>query len=305
MSVDPANDTSFWFTQEYMGGGWKTRIGHFDFGPVLPPQIEAGEDTTICENTLFIVNLDAAYVKNVIWETDGDGRFVPDPPTSTMQGYIRGSGDIESGGFSLSVTAYGYEEGMITYDTINVDITRLPNINAGNDTTICVNTDLMLGGQIEYAQYPVWTSNGDGAFSDTAILNPVYYPGPEDYENASVILKLSAQAIAPCEDGESDNIKITFDPCTGVQDLPSGLESIRVIPNPNDGSFVLRLDSFNEESVEMNIRNMLGAVVFKENIRLADGFYSSKYDFTEFPRGVFFISISGKESSEMLKIILQ
>ena len=45
MSVDPTNDRTFWYTQEYTGGGWnwQTRIASFDFpSACTPPNTQAG-----------------------------------------------------------------------------------------------------------------------------------------------------------------------------------------------------------------------------------------------------------------------
>ena len=39
-----------------------------------------------------------------------------------------------------------------------------------------------------------WTSSGDGLFNDGHILNPVYYPGPNDKEQGKVILTISVTA---------------------------------------------------------------------------------------------------------------
>jgi len=39
MSVDPSDDLTFWYTNQYYlitGGGWKTRIGSFRIGEPSP-----------------------------------------------------------------------------------------------------------------------------------------------------------------------------------------------------------------------------------------------------------------------------
>lgn len=79
---------------------------------------------------------------------------------------------------------------------------------AGPDTALCYNSEYL----INLATAPgyeslIWSTSGDGTFSNTHILGPLYSPGPQDFLNGYVFLFL--QSIA----GESQHIdlaKLTF-----------------------------------------------------------------------------------------------
>lgn len=65
---------------------------------------------------------------------------------------------------------------------------------AGPDTAICSNVPVfeILHSTVPFAyQELLWTTNGDGAFSNEAMLRPFYTPGPLDKENGSVRLSLN------------------------------------------------------------------------------------------------------------------
>jgi len=68
----------------------------------------------------------------------------------------------------------------------------LPNVYAGNDTTICAGHALQLQGTAFSYDSLRWTTFGDGIFSNDTILNPIYAPGVNDVSAGSVKLRLKA-----------------------------------------------------------------------------------------------------------------
>ena len=304
MSVDPVADSIFWYTQEYMGSGWRTRIGAFDFGPIMPPDIEVGNDTSICENSAIFINAQGTFIKSVFWTSTGDGFFLPSPPVYMYQGYLRGPGDIANGGFRLTVTALGYEVGMQDQDSVYVTIIRLPKAFAGNDTTICYNTSVMLNGEAINADYIAWSTNGDGVFDDITILNATYTPGQEDIQNELVELTLSAYPILPCDDEDTDKVKIMLDPCTGFSDPIAGKINIVVIPNPSTGRFTLKVDGLEHKSYEIMMVNQLGEIVLSRNGKGTALFYE-EIDLPNLPKGVYFLKVFTNGENIVRKVLVQ
>lgn len=81
---------------------------------------------------------------------------------------------------------------------------------AGADTAICSNVPVfeILHSTVPFAyQELFWATNGDGVFSNEAMLRPTYTPGPLDTENGSVRLSLNVVS-----DGISyqDSFKLTL-----------------------------------------------------------------------------------------------
>ena len=71
---------------------------------------------------------------------------------------------------------------------------------AGSDATICEGSAYQIegatGGPEIYNM--MWTTNGDGTFSDANIANPIYTPGTSDIVNGIVELTITSYANQPC-----------------------------------------------------------------------------------------------------------
>lgn len=106
MSVDPANGEIFWFTQEYLSGGWDTRISSFDLEPAGTASANAGSDDTSCQNDIYLTSGSGQNYNSVYWETLGDGVF--GNPNSLTANYWRGVDDLDSGQVQLVLTANSY-----------------------------------------------------------------------------------------------------------------------------------------------------------------------------------------------------
>ncbi|MEI6683537.1 MAG: PKD domain-containing protein [Bacteroidota bacterium] len=77
-------------------------------------------------------------------------------------------------------------------------VTAGPLAHAGNDTAICASHTLQLGGHATDYSAINWLTMGDGTFTNPAILNPVYTPGPADTVAGLVRLILFANGSPAC-----------------------------------------------------------------------------------------------------------
>ncbi len=304
MTVDPVDDYTFWFTQEYMGS-WSTRIASFDFGPILPPLIVAAGDTLVCEDVPFTAVAKGTYVQSVLWTTDGDGFFVPSPPINLEQGYIRGPGDIANGGYTLTITAYGYESGMEAYDTMYVAIGNWPSVFAGNDTTICYNTSITLEGEASNASEILWTTPGDGFFDDPSILQAIYTPGASDIANGSVRLTLTGYPIDPCEEPKNDKVRVRFDPCTAVSENPGQDVQVKIVPNPATDSFHVYILGLKERSYDISLLNQAGERIFTKTGAPGSAPVDEQFIMRYQPKGIYFVEIRSGDVIRTEKVIVQ
>jgi hypothetical protein len=86
-----------------------------------------------------------------------------------------------------------------------------PEVNAGNDTTICMTDTYTTNGLVNNGngvQY--WETSGDGTFANYTDLETEYTPGGMDILNGSVTLTLYAGSIGPCVDTVSDFMVLTI-----------------------------------------------------------------------------------------------
>jgi hypothetical protein len=305
MAVDPADDFTFWYTQEYMRGAWKTRINSFDFGPLLPPVALAGRDTVICENKPFLTQGAARHASSVLWSSSGNGNFIPTPPTSLSVIYLRSNQDIASGSVTLTLTANGYEEGWQDTDEMLLSFNQLPEADAGNDTLICVNHILTLSGEARYCSSVQWTTNGDGAFDDPSLLNATYTPGPQDIQSLSFKLTLTAYRMEPCDEDDSDQMKVTLDPCTGISNPIDRTIPVQIIPNPGTGLFDVFVRGWNDQVFDIQVLDASGQVIFTQRRILKSTDLLKKLNLTYYPKGIYFIKVQKGEMVQFEKLILQ
>jgi hypothetical protein len=299
MSVDPADDTTFWFTTEYCGGGWKTRIISFNFAPLMPPVVSAGEDASVCQDTLFRAYGSVANAKSYLWTTTGDG-ILPNPQNlSTV--YFRGNGDLAKGEFWLTLTAQGYGEGMVTSDSVHVEIVFRPIVNAGNDTTIHLEAAYQANAQVSNYENLLWSTAGDGIFSPETSLETIYTPGEQDKLNRSVKLTLIASPFSPCSFGASDNLILTLDPTIGIAEKQT-LEKISVSPNPSSGKFTITANDIKLDAT-ISILNSGGETVFTEHMQPGD--YTRAFDLRYQPAGIYLVQITTGNTTVIEKVVIQ
>ncbi|PKP15962.1 MAG: hypothetical protein CVU06_15575, partial [Bacteroidetes bacterium HGW-Bacteroidetes-22] len=93
-------------------------------------------------------------------------------------------------------------EDMVWIDYIRLPFFFLPLINAGEDKWVCYSVDsVFMNATAQYQQSILWTTKGDGYFNYPRILNPAYFPGPNDRSNGEVKLSIKASnALATVSD---------------------------------------------------------------------------------------------------------
>ncbi len=173
------------------------------------PTANAGADATICQSDTHTLSGAATNNTGVLWTTSGEGTFSPANTLNTV--YHPNSDDIAAGMVTLTLTASAISPCVLSYaDAMVLSIQKTSVVNAGADAVICDTETYLLSGTASYQSGVLWTTAGDGTFSSTAILNPVYTPGSQDVANGSVNLSLSAFAISPCEISASDILVLTI-----------------------------------------------------------------------------------------------
>jgi hypothetical protein len=177
----------------------------------------AGSDQTICYSLFpqFPVNGTVLGVAgSTAWTTTGDGTFAS--PSALNTTYSPGPNDKSTGVTRLilstndPVGACGASKDTMVL-TIIAD-----SITGGPDKTICNNEEsvTMSGQAFLFTSYQ-WTTTGDGAFDNPALLNANYFPGPNDRLHAftNVVLRgVSTQ----CFNTVYDTVRISNSPAAGA-----------------------------------------------------------------------------------------
>ena len=96
---------------------------------------------------------------------------------------------------------------------------------------------------------------------------------------------------------------VYVDECTGIIET-TGIE-IALYPNPNQGKFVLTLNSKFSKFADIKIINAIGKIVYEENNIIINGIYSSNINLEEFSNGIYYLSVKSDNYVDYKKIILQ
>jgi len=100
---------------------------------------------------------------------------------------------ISDGSNSQSITKTGY-----------IQVNSESTVSAGNDLESCENQSAQITGTASDYSLVLWTTAGDGMFSNTSALTTFYTPGPEDKIAGYVQLMLTAFPLVPCPNSVSD-----------------------------------------------------------------------------------------------------
>jgi len=303
MSVDPSDDSTFWYTQMYrLGSNWRTHFASFDFAPGVSPEIDAGEDQTMCINQTTIETKPVALaVQSVEWETSGDGILLYDDRLATL--YAPGPTDRTSGEVTLTITATGWD-GSVVSDDFTLFIHNLPEAIAGNDTIICQDEVIELYGEAIYADSTIWVTNGDGTFSDANMLNAVYTPGENDILNGSVELTLEVYASEVCEGEDSDMLVLTVDNCTALDEQWQS-EQIAISPNPASTTFKLEVNSAVRSSIGWELIDAQGKQLMESKPKERKSNWKTYIDVSDLDAGTYFLKVYLEGKIYIEKVVVQ
>jgi hypothetical protein len=135
---------------------------------------------------------------------------------------------------------------------IELVVNNLPEVQCGDDITICAEDCAQLFAEVENYSEILWATDGDGSFCDPTIVNPNYTPGPEDIQNGAVTVTISVIPLNPCdiEDADQQHISILPLPTIDIDEeltfcetqeisLAAGAENYSQIfwTSQGDGSF--------------------------------------------------------------------
>lgn len=174
------------------------------------PDVNAGTNLTICENSSANLNGTANNYSTIEWATSGDGSFSDAASLTSI--YYPGANDILSGDVDLTLTAYANTPCNINASSIlNISFAPLPTVNAGVNITSCSQSDVQLNATAsDYNPSTIIWSGGGGSFNSTSILNPIYIPTVNEVIAGSVTLTLTVSSQSPCFTVMSDDIAITL-----------------------------------------------------------------------------------------------
>ncbi|MGC8865026.1 MAG: C25 family cysteine peptidase [Bacteroidales bacterium] len=168
-----------------------------------------------------------------------------------------------------------------------------PVITFGGDTAICHNHVLTLDATNAGATYN-W-STGETTPTVTVDITGTQIGGTKD---VSVTVTGSNGCV------KTGQITITFNDCTGIDELSAQL-GVNIIPNPNDGNFLLELSSIKPMNVDVKVVNVFGKSIFTQKGLRVEGKIQSSLHLANIADGVYFLLLDANGQTLSYRLVIK
>jgi len=173
------------------------------------PTANAGINDNVCSGNNYTLS-GASTNGTGAWATSGDGTFTN--TSSATSDYTPGPTDILNGTVVLAWTVTGSAPSSLACYSVNSSMTLTidasPIATAGSNGEVCSGSNYTLSGSATNQLSVLWTTSGDGTFTNASSLNPNYIPGANDILNGTVDLSLLATGSAPAGSACATNSSI-------------------------------------------------------------------------------------------------
>ena len=100
-------------------------------------------------------------------------------------------------------------------------------------------------------------------------------------------------------------VKLAPDP-TSVSHSIETKETLLLYPNPSDGIFTINFDAKKDlKGLRISISNIVGVVILQEEFKRVDGKFVRQIDFSNMPRGMYFVELAVEGKKIKKKMIIQ
>ena len=188
-----------------------------------------------------------------------------------------------------------------TASPINTTTYTVTGTSAG-----CTNTAFSLVTVDALPATPVITQNGAVLSSSSAIGNQWYLNGvliAGATNQFYTTTQNGVYTVIASEGGCTSLSSAGTDINTGIAELLTDF-SFDIYPNPNDGTFVLNINSSSTTTYVIEIHNTLGQLIYKQSLKQFTGMNSYPVDISEYSKGIYMISLIDGHNQNVKKIIV-
>jgi|GEM_PF-7027481 len=194
------------------------------------PVINLGNDSTLCEGDLLL--LEPGEFSSYQWQ---DGSSTPY--------YV-----AETSGWYWVEVGNGY---CIAIDSIHLQFQPLPSVNLGNDTTITVNSNLILDAGSSFETY-IWNNEFGNQYY--TVEGNLFEPG---FYSFYVLVTDSSG----CMNSDTIVIKIIDD--SGIHEI-SNNPVISIIPNPSNGVFEIEISNLSQGEIVAEVYSLNNDLIYSK-----------------------------------------
>jgi hypothetical protein len=205
-------------------------------------------------------------------------------------------------GLALKDTCGGTSIPTLYHTTINLKVTTSTG-GAINDLSWNAYGGLPFG---VFELHKETTSNPDIIF-DNVSSNVFSYTDVNTGPDTVLSYWITVPLNGACDTIRAANVKslsnvIKRDIAGGVKNLLAGQSTFDIIPNPNNGAFILKIENDFRAPIEVNINTVLGASVW--NNKIPAGKNMLTIDLPELPQGVYFVQLTENNKKQYKKMII-
>jgi len=222
----------------------------------------------VCEGTSVAMNASGAYTYT--WSTGPNSSFLSVTPNTTTSYTVIGTG------------AYGCTGSSVK--TITVD--PLPTISVTGNLLVCNGTNASL--------------TGVGGTSFKWISSSIYVEGVQ--VSPTIRSNTTFTVIGTDANGCTGTtvVSLVVDPCTGIATINgSGLGSVSIYPNPNNGEFSVELKNGLTKTID--VMDVTGRVV---STKVSDTDLVN-LNINSLSNGVYYVRVKSNNAVEVLKVVKQ
>ncbi|MBC8321056.1 MAG: T9SS type A sorting domain-containing protein [Bacteroidetes bacterium] len=287
-----------------IGGADKAWVDYIELPTMMVTTVYAGPDDHVCENNVFQCAGSATNYDSVLWETSGTGSF--DNPQLLNPIYTPSDNDILIGNVLLSLNIIDVD-GLPASDEMILSFNYLPTEPAmpvGPE-----QIDLQVVTESEYtteitdgADLYLWTlyPQDAGTISGTGITGTVTWYN--QYEGEAWVKVVGENN---CGQGEvSDSLLVIVSNPVGINKIYEDL-TVSIIPNPNNGRFVLVITSPENSIFDVSMVNALGKKIIESYANDFSSVKEKSFDVSNVPEGLYFIIVQNSTKRIAKKLLIK
>lgn len=192
---------------------------------------------------------------------------------------------------------------LVNGDVVTCELTS----NAG-----CVTTNTILSSPIAMTVNPIpatpTVTYANGVLTSSASS------GNQWYLNGVAIVGAIDQTLTPTLNG--NYTVVVTNPCTSNPSSVTAVGNVSIdelfitgnhfsiYPNPTNGKFTVVFTSTEMNKFKLVLHNALGQVVYEEDVKDFNGYYTKDFDVTEYGKGEYYLSISNSKRNKLEKVIV-